>query len=238
MLRAVLFDWGNTLAEFELDPDLLVEGHRAGLAAIGGDLPAQPAFTEAFVGGVLPALLTPQEDEIDYRGALADLLGELGAQADAGAVQRFLVAEHRVWRPAHRLEASALALLDALRARGLRTGIVSNVFDAPELVRELCAALGVLERVEVLVVSGEVGKRKPHPAIFERALAELGVEAGETVMVGDRLVEDVGGAQALGMRAIQALWFAADDRAGPEPDAQAFTPADVLRLVDRWLSER
>jgi putative hydrolase of the HAD superfamily len=43
---------------------------------------------------------------------------------------------------------------------------------------------------------------KPHPTIFEAALDRLDVHAGEAVMVGDSLEEDVEGARALGMRAI------------------------------------
>lgn len=234
MIRAVLFDWGNTLAAWELDPDLLVAGHQAGLEAIGDGVPAQPAFTEAFVDRVLPRLLAQREDEIDYAAAVADLFRELGADIDGDGLSRFVAAEHHVWRPAHRLDASALALLDALRARGLRLGIVSNVFDSPDLVRELCATLGVLQRVDTLQLSGEVGKRKPHGAIFQRALDALGVAAADVVMVGDKLREDVGGAQALGMRAIQAVWFADDDSGAAVPDARALAPADVLGILDGW----
>ena len=50
-------------------------------------------------------------------------------------------------------------------------------------------------------------------------------------MVGDRLREDVAGAQAVGMATVQARWFADDDSAAAVPDAAADTPADVLR----WL---
>jgi FMN phosphatase YigB (HAD superfamily) len=70
--------------------------------------------------------------------------------------------------------------------------------------------------------------------MFERALAELGVEAGRTLFVGDSLANDVGGAAALGIRTCQAVWFTADDAAnGPEPDFQAFTQMDVLTVVRR-----
>lgn len=87
------------------------------------------------------------------------------------------------------------------------------------------------------MLSCEVGKRKPHRAIFERALDELGVEAHETLHVGDRLYHDVGGAAALGIATVQALWFRADDDAeGPAPDHEAFTMFDVLNIVDRALA--
>ena len=237
MVRAVLFDWGNTLAAWEFDPDLLVEGHVQGLEAFGPGAPGRDRFTTAYTETLLPRLLAQREDEVDYRAEVAGLLESLGTAPEPAGVDRFLVAEQRVWRPSHKLEASALGLLDALRARGLRIGLVSNLFDPPALVRELLAEVGLLERLDAIAVSAEVGKRKPHPAVFEHALAELGVEAGDAVMVGDRLREDVGGAQAVGMRAIQALWFAADDAGTPEPDAQAFTPHDVLRLIDRWVRE-
>ena len=45
--------------------------------------------------------------------------------------------------------------------------------------------------MDALVFSCEVGKVKPHPAIFERALSELEVEAEEALFVGDRVVLDV-----------------------------------------------
>jgi putative hydrolase of the HAD superfamily len=237
VIRAVLFDWGNTLAGWEFDPELLVAGHRAGLDAVGGSPPSQEAFTAAYTERILPALLAPREQELDYAAAVGELLHELGCEADGEAVWRFLVAEQRIWRPAHRLEPSALSLLDSVHARGLATGLVSNLFDPPALVRGLFGELGLLERLDVIAVSAEVGRRKPHPAIFEHALGVLGVVPGEAVMVGDRLREDVGGAKALGLRTIQAQWFGADGGDGPEPDGRAATPQDVLRLLDTWSAE-
>jgi putative hydrolase of the HAD superfamily len=94
--------------------------------------------------------------------------------------------------------------------------------------------MGLAERLDFAVFSSEVGKRKPHPAIFERALEALGVAAGDTVFVGDRLLEDVRGAGELGMTTVQALWFRADEHPeGGEPDFQAFTQMDVLNVVER-----
>jgi len=76
--------------------------------------------------------------------------------------------------------------------------------------------------------------RKPHPAIFERALAALEVEPENTLFVGDRLFEDVRGAAELGMTTVQALWYRADDHPdGAEPDHQAFTQLDVLNIARR-----
>jgi FMN phosphatase YigB (HAD superfamily) len=58
------------------------------------------------------------------------------------------------------------------------------------------------------------------------------------MFVGDRLWEDVRGANELGMTSVQAVWFRADENpeAG-EPDHQAFTQMDVLNIADRLLRE-
>jgi HAD superfamily hydrolase (TIGR01509 family) len=232
VIRAVFFDWGNTLVAWEFDPGLLVEGHVRGLGALGRAAPPQPAFTEAFTEHVLPRLLGDREDEVDYAAEIGGLLASLGAAADQNGVMRFLAAEQRVWRPTHRLEPSVIDLLDAVRERGLKVGLVSNLFDPPSLMRGFFGELGLLDRLDAIALSAEVGKRKPHPAIFESALTQANVAPDEAVMVGDRLREDVGGAQALGMAAIQALWFLRDDSGAAKPDATASTPADVLRWVE------
>ena len=114
------------------------------------------------------------------------------------------------------LASTTHALLDALREQGLRLGLVSNAIDPPWLLHRDLEQLGVADRLDVALFSSEEGWRKPHPAMFERALAELGVEADRALFVGDSLANDVGGAAALGMRTCQAVWFAADDAAdGP-----------------------
>lgn len=229
--RAVFFDWGNTLSAWEFDPALFVEGHVRGLAALGAGAPGQEPFTEAFGERILPRLVGTGEDELDYAAEIGALLASLGAPADDEAVARFVEAEHRVWRPTHRLEPTVVDLLDGLRERGVKIGLVSNLFDPPVLMRGLFDEIGLLGRLDAVALSGEVGKRKPHPALFESALRQAGVVASETVMVGDRLREDVGGAQALGMRTVQALWFHRDESGAATPDLAAATPADVLAFL-------
>ena len=61
---------------------------------------------------------------------------------------------------------------------------------------------GLLEHVEAVVTSAEVGMGKPGRAIFERALEIAGVEPGDAVHVGDSLENDVAGARAMGIRAV------------------------------------
>ena len=225
---------------FAYDPELVSAGHRAGLAAIGrDDLPEAAAVTAHFRERYEPFFWVPGTlEELEYPGLVRELLAEFGLDATDEEVARFLEAEHAAWAPARQLGATSLALLEALRDRGLKVGLVSNAFDPGWLLHRTLAEMGLAERLDVAVFSSEVGKRKPHPAIFERALDELGVRPEEALFVGDRLFEDVRGAADLGMRTVQAVWFTADENAdGREPDFQAFTPHDVLNVVRRLNGE-
>jgi putative hydrolase of the HAD superfamily len=216
MIGAVLFDWNNTLVGFEWDDELLVAGHRAGL---GRD---DPAFTERYRELLLG-------DGHGYR-PYPELLAELGVE-DPDA---FIDAEHEAWRTAHSVLASGHALLESLRARGVKTGVVSNSWPDPaRVLRADAERLGFVPLLDTLVFSDEVGVMKPAPEIFLRACVELEVEPNDTMFVGDSLKTDVQGAANVGMTTVQALWFSADDTQGIEPDFMAFTPMDVLNAVRR-----
>jgi putative hydrolase of the HAD superfamily len=240
VIDAVLFDWGDTLFRFEYDEALLEAGWEAGLvAADRDDLPGHAAAAARFREHYVPLLWQPGSlEEIEYPELVRECLAGLGAELGDEELERFLEAEHAAWEPARLLGDSTHALLDVLRERGLRTGLVSNAFDPPGLLHRDLQQMGLGERLDVAVFSSETGKRKPHPAIFERALAELAVEPSHAVFVGDRRYEDIRGAKEVGMTTVQAYWFRADDdERGLEPDFDAFTPMDVLNVVRRLSGE-
>ena len=233
MLEAVFFDWGDTLMQWAWEPVLLDAGHAAGLRALGrGPL---PELTARFRDDVLPVLWQPGTlQEVEYPALVRTLLAEAGVEVTDGELERFLEAEHDAWQPARLLASTTHALLDSLRARDLKLALVSNALDPPGLLHRDLARFGVAERLDFAVFSSEIGWRKPHPEIFERALTELGVEAAATLFVGDTLASDIAGAHALGMHTCQAVWFRADEDAGaPEPDFLAVTQMDVLTAVRR-----
>ncbi len=85
--------------------------------------------------------------------------------------------------------------LAAVVARGCRVAVLSDIhFD----LRPVFAAAGLGGFVDVFVLSFERGVQKPDPAIFLAAVAELGVEPGAALMVGDRASHD-GAAVEVGM---------------------------------------
>jgi HAD superfamily hydrolase (TIGR01509 family) len=238
---AVLFDWGDTLFHFAYDEGLLGAGWEAGLASIGRDdeLPSHEETAAHFRERYFPLLFVPGSvEEIEYPGMIREVLGEFGVSLTEEELTRFLAAEHAAWVPARRMGAQSHALLDSLRERGLKTGLVSNAFDPGWLLHEDLERMGLAERLDTAVFSSEVGKRKPHPLPFEVALERLDVRPERAVFVGDSLRADIAGAKDLGMTTVQALWFRADeDDVDVEPDHEAFTPMDVLNVVRRLLGE-
>lgn len=110
-----------------------------------------------------------------------------------------LRADHReagLWRVP--LEGAHEALA-ALRAAGLRTGVVSN---SDGRARMLLEQAGLAASFDVIVDSHFEGVEKPHPEIFRRALARLGVPAAAAAFVGDIWSIDVEGSRAAGLRPI------------------------------------
>lgn len=97
-----------------------------------------------------------------------------------------------------------LAATAALRARGVRVGVLSNswgtgpwgdgYFDPYDGYR-------LDERADAVVISDRVGIRKPEPAIFELMLDRLGVPAKEAVFIDD-IAGNLPAAQDLGMRVV------------------------------------
>ena len=243
MLDAVLFDWGETLFHFAYEDELLDAGWEAGLAAVARDaLPPPREAAARFREEYLPILWGREEhdslEEVEYPGMIRELLAGFGVRLGDEELTRFLEAEHDAWAPALQNGATGHALLDTLRDRGLKTGLVSNAKDPRWLLDDDLRRMELAERLDVAVFSSEVGRRKPDPVIFRRALEALRVEPERALFVGDSRYADVRGAKELGMTTVQALWFRADDdERGVEPDYEAFTPMDVLNVVRRLLGE-
>ncbi|MEP7161707.1 MAG: HAD family hydrolase [Dermatophilaceae bacterium] len=91
-----------------------------------------------------------------------------------------------------------LPLLRALRERGIRVVVLSNMgIDVDDLLERR----GIAAEVDGVVLSYRIGGVKPHPAIFEKALELLAVPPERALMVGDTWQDD-GGAASLGIRTL------------------------------------
>ena len=126
------------------------------------------------------------------------------------------------------LFADAVDTIRALRARGIKIGILTN--GPSELQRHKLRLIGIEGEVDAVAVSEEIGVSKPDPEAYARAVEMLGLEADEVAMVGDHVVNDVAGALAAGLAA--AVWV--ERRPGedlPEGAQLAQELAEVPRLL-------
>jgi HAD superfamily hydrolase (TIGR01549 family) len=133
----------------------------------------------------------------------------LGMGGDPSGARVCAVDMVRAWEQHEHffLYEDALPVLDDLRGRGLKLGLVSN---GQRDLEEFATHHGL--EVDAIVGSKTHGRIKPDPSIFAAALSALDTAAEETAMVGDSYEDDIEGARALGMRAILL------DRDGLRPD--------------------
>ena len=108
---------------------------------------------------------------------------------------------HAFGAPA-KLFSGAKELLEHLRSRGLKTGIISNTPFSGRLFEQDLQKFGILNLFDSRIWSADFGRRKPSPVIFEESLSRLGVRPEEAMYVGDTIGRDVEGAKNAGMQPI------------------------------------
>ncbi|HEY0699950.1 MAG TPA: HAD-IA family hydrolase [Micromonospora sp.] len=190
-MDAVLFDFHGTLAQVEEPVSWVLAaatGCGAELDRARATILADRLVTAGRAGGPLPARVPPYLAEVwadrdlyehAHRAAYTGLAETVNTGIDGLAdalYERLLGPEG--WLP----YADTVETLRALRAAGIPVAVVSNIgFD----IRPHFAAWGLAELVDAFVLSYEVGRCKPDPAIFLRACGMLGVDPERALMVGD-----------------------------------------------------
>jgi putative hydrolase of the HAD superfamily len=202
-VKAVFFDAGFTLI-YPTRPivDIYLEAARA-VSASHCDTKLKEAFHRAWAEGT-------RDERDDHRSS---------DQLERARWQRFtyriaeripeLFPHHASWLEqltntfdsgrGWRLDPEAPLLLRGLRDRGLTVGIVSNWHGG---LHRILTEVGLVDMVDFVVCSADVGYRKPHPEIFHEALRKCGTPPSAVVHVGDTWAEDVVGARAVGILAV------------------------------------
>ena len=202
----MLFDFHGTLAQVENPVAWVI----AAAAACGADLDrgkatvlADRLVTAGRAGGPRPHRVPPHLAEVwadrdlyehchraAYTGLAATVSTEVEGLADA-LYERLLGPQG--WLP----YADSEATLRSLHRAGIKLGVVSNIgFD----IRPHFAAWGLHDLIDAFVLSYEVGRCKPDPAIFLRACGLVGTDPERTLMVGDSPAD--AGAVAAGCAAL------------------------------------
>ncbi len=160
-------------------------------------------------------------------------------QANAGLAELGLPAERGIELQRYRaslptrfvLDPDAIPLLEALRARGYRIGLVSN-WDGT--LAATCDEVGLSRYVDFVGDSTVFGHSKPAVEFFRHVLDRLGVQPEDAFHVGDHYDCDVAGARAAGITPIYLDVFECDER---ECELRVRELGEVLPLVERlWPS--
>jgi len=160
-----------------------------------------------------------------------------GQPATEDFIQWFYEAQREVMATCLPLREDCLETLGQLRARGLTLAIVSNIDD--DYLLPMLENMKLAPLFDHWTSSQAAGSCKPHPRIFEHALAHTGAVREEVLFVGDSLFHDVQGARAAGIRSVLiseegGLSHLDDpDAVQAQPDHVIGALAELLPLLDR-----
>jgi len=215
MIRALLFDLDDTLYGY-------APGNAAGLAAAHGvldDAIGVPAerFHEVHdrvrleLARRLRGQAASHNRVLFFKEIVTELAGPRRSALACEMFDRYWSAFFDGMRPAE----AAHEVLAELSA-DYPLALVSN--HTTDIQLRKVVRLGFDRYFSAIVTSEEMGVEKPAPIVFQTALDRLGTKVGEAVMIGDDPKRDIGGAQAVGLRAILSTEFVTRDPNGVVPD--------------------
>ncbi len=234
--RAVFFDFADTLFSSRDLRDAHLAQLRAVADAVGvhpTDQDLRAAYRQGMGVGYRAVATRPAYLHRElFARSYAATAEALGGALDDAACDALVDRQYAATLEAARLRPDCLDTLRALRARGVRTQIVSNIDD--EQLDGLVARLGLDAVIDTWTSSESARSCKPDARIYQVALAAAGCDAGEVLFVGDTVEHDVVGPRAQGMR---TALLVADARPGPSDDGGADFVIErlgqVVELVDK-----
>ena len=205
-IRGILFDLGDTLINFgPINPrEYFKAGTRLAhqyLCDLGKAPPRFSAYHRRLLFSVqwhtVKSRVTRRE--FDAAVTLAVLHAKLGMSLTCDEIAEVTWRLYKPLNEHSQPDPQCVETLARLSDMGLKLGVVSNTFLSGALLDRHLAQEGMLELLPVRVYSCDVRYRKPHPRIFRIALECSGLEAGETLFVGDLPKADIRGANRAGL---------------------------------------
>jgi len=246
--QVVLFDLGSTLIYFDADwPVIMPVANRQmveTLLDLGYRLDAA-RFCADFERRMQDYYVERDTEFIEYTTdyILHNLLEENGYHDPPPEHTRLaLDSLYKITQTHWKVETDARATIEELHKCGYRLGLISNAGDSKDALT-LFDKTRLRTFFEVVLISADVGVRKPAPGIFEMALRQMGVQPGQAVMVGDTLGADILGARNAGLASIWITRRAdsPDNRAHEDtilPDATITNLSELPLLLNNWPKKR
>ena len=245
-IRAVVLDYGHTIVDFGRTEEALLEAYKQIRdrieAALEIDTPEVGHLIDRVAGEVDRLVRISYEErrmeELDTLKVFDEVLtAALGVSVPKDVVGHVVALDHSAFSNTITVSDENRAALAELGARGYATGLISNVSLLPDLMRADIDRLGLATHLDQMLFSSEVGVRKPDPRIFRVMLERLGVDPADAVFVGDRVLDDIGGAKGVGMRAVLTREFRQEEPDEIAPDAVIERLPSLPDAVDRLAAE-
>ena len=201
-MKAVFFDLYNTLITYdppreEMQKEACAQfGIEVTLRGLRRGLSQADPFWLAEDGRSPISKRSGEEQLRFYTAYEKTVLGGAGVEVPDDVALKILL-KLREYKYVAVLFDDALPAIDELKKRGLTVGLISNVRRDQE---DLLKGLGLMERLDLIITSHEVGADKPDPRIFMAALEQAGVQATDSIYVGDLYDIDVLGARGVGIK--------------------------------------
>jgi putative hydrolase of the HAD superfamily len=208
LIKAVFFDWFNTLARYNPPREEL---QSQALREVGIDISPQKIMPGLLIAdrdyfeenAVFPIRKrSPEEQAKIYSRYQQTILTEAGVNVsnDPDILAKIMKKTQQLYKGiTFVLFDDVLSILKMLKGQNLTLGLLTNL-DTD--MKPICHELGLEPYIDFIVTSGEVGADKPKPAIFLAALQKAKVKASEAIHVGDQYKLDAVGAMGVGIRPI------------------------------------
>lgn len=206
MIRAVFFDWFNTLAYYEPPRENLVS---QAFKEVGIDIAPDAAGRGLLIAdrnyiqeNILSPIRerSPEEQTKAYTRYQKTILAEAGISAPDELLLKVMGRLQELYSGmTFALFDDVLPTLKTLKERKLTMGLLTNLQSE---ISPICEKLGVTPYLDFIVTSKEAGADKPEPPIFRLALERAGVDAPDVIHVGDQYGLDVAGARRAGINPI------------------------------------
>ena len=222
MIRAIVFDLDNTLVDFMRMKEQSVISAVEAMIDAGLTMSKQEAIDKIFE--------VYRREGIEDQKVFDKFLDEYVGDIDYRILAAGIVAYRRAKEASLVLYPHVQYTLMELLKRGLRLAVVS---DAPRLQAwTRLAHFGLHHFFEVVVTYDDSKERKPSPKPFLITLERLGVEPGESIMVGDWAERDITGAAKIGMITVFARYGDTFGTVNSGADYDIDDIIELLRIVD------
>jgi HAD superfamily hydrolase (TIGR01662 family) len=161
---------------------------------------------------------------------LRRLFALCGSTVEEASLEAMVPLYQHAYHVSRRAVPGACELVAHFREQGYRIAVLTNGLTTGQT--DKLRACGLLEQIDVMFTSQDVGVKKPDPLVFRTALDHFGIRPEETVMIGDSWESDVLGARAAG---ITPIWLNRGRMECPDPRlaVEIADLADVKAIVER-----